>query len=492
MKTVCIMGGGLGGLMTGALLTKEGFRVTVVEKNSHIGGGLQSFRRGKANFDVGMHLVGGMHEGGQMRRILRYLGIDSQRYTTPYNDTIVYLGDTPDSITLPNGREAWIDAFCRRHGGSAEVRRELEEYVDHIYRLTEIEELFSLSPLKNPYLDMPTLSAKELIGQHISSPTLRRELAYTVPLYSGTTDSPALLHSTVNVLHIEGTHTFALPSQQLADALADLIRAAGGEIVTSSEIKAVETSGRQATAAISADGKYSADIFVSDIPVAELVKLVPKGAFSPAFVKRASEMPYSYSAFSVYLTLAPHTMRCKRQGYYISYPDTDPWNVTDCEESQWPRNAFMLTNADPDDPDYAATMTIICPMDYRMAARFEGHRTDSYRQWKQRMATAAISMVEQAVGKVSYIATETASPITIHDYFHAPMGAIYGKHPTVLNPALTTISTNTRLQNLFITGQDVNFHGLVGVSLTAILTAESIVGRNVIVNKINEEEKQTI
>ena len=46
MKRVCIMGGGLGGLMTGALLAKEGYRVTVLEKNRIIGGGLQSFRRG--------------------------------------------------------------------------------------------------------------------------------------------------------------------------------------------------------------------------------------------------------------------------------------------------------------------------------------------------------------------------------------------------------------------------------------------------------------
>lgn len=44
-KSVLIIGGGLGGLMTGALLAKEGYRITVLEKNAIIGGGLQNFCR---------------------------------------------------------------------------------------------------------------------------------------------------------------------------------------------------------------------------------------------------------------------------------------------------------------------------------------------------------------------------------------------------------------------------------------------------------------
>ena len=38
-KETVIIGGGLGGLVTGALLSKEGYRVTVLEKNGIIGGG---------------------------------------------------------------------------------------------------------------------------------------------------------------------------------------------------------------------------------------------------------------------------------------------------------------------------------------------------------------------------------------------------------------------------------------------------------------------
>ena len=57
MRTALVIGGGLGGLFTGAILSKEGFKVTVVEKNFTIGGGLQNFMRFGLKFDTGMHIV---------------------------------------------------------------------------------------------------------------------------------------------------------------------------------------------------------------------------------------------------------------------------------------------------------------------------------------------------------------------------------------------------------------------------------------------------
>ena len=60
--TVCIIGGGISGLFTGALLSKNGYRVTVLEKNHIVGGGLQSFSRGDAMFNSGVQAVVGYNE----------------------------------------------------------------------------------------------------------------------------------------------------------------------------------------------------------------------------------------------------------------------------------------------------------------------------------------------------------------------------------------------------------------------------------------------
>ena len=65
MTKVLIIGGGLGGLFCGAILAKEGLKVTVLEKNTAIGGGLQSFTRFGEVFDTGIswHLEQGTCRG---------------------------------------------------------------------------------------------------------------------------------------------------------------------------------------------------------------------------------------------------------------------------------------------------------------------------------------------------------------------------------------------------------------------------------------------
>ena len=79
-QKVIIIGAGLGGLFTGAILSKEGFEVTLLEKNALIGGGLETFHRFGEHFDTGMHVIGGMHPDGNIWKICRYLGIINDKY----------------------------------------------------------------------------------------------------------------------------------------------------------------------------------------------------------------------------------------------------------------------------------------------------------------------------------------------------------------------------------------------------------------------------
>tara|TARA_Y100000994_G_scaffold79822_1_gene65830 strand:- start:4134 stop:5612 length:1479 start_codon:yes stop_codon:yes gene_type:complete len=52
-KKITIIGGGLSGLSASCYLAKEGFQVTIVEKNESIGGRLSSFRQDGFTFDMG-------------------------------------------------------------------------------------------------------------------------------------------------------------------------------------------------------------------------------------------------------------------------------------------------------------------------------------------------------------------------------------------------------------------------------------------------------
>jgi len=75
-KTALILGGGVGGLFTAALLAKRNWRVTVFEQLPVAGGGLYSYERIGEWWQTGIHVVSGMGANGSVRKVLDELEID--------------------------------------------------------------------------------------------------------------------------------------------------------------------------------------------------------------------------------------------------------------------------------------------------------------------------------------------------------------------------------------------------------------------------------
>ena len=72
---ILIIGSGLGGLVCGAVLSREGYKICIVEKNKQIGGCLQTYVRDRVIFDSGVHYIGGLSKGQNLYQIFKYLGI---------------------------------------------------------------------------------------------------------------------------------------------------------------------------------------------------------------------------------------------------------------------------------------------------------------------------------------------------------------------------------------------------------------------------------
>ena len=75
MSEAVIIGSGLGGLLSGVILSRAGYRVTILEKAAQPGGCLQTFTREGLRFDTGFHSVAGLEAGGPLERIFRPLGL---------------------------------------------------------------------------------------------------------------------------------------------------------------------------------------------------------------------------------------------------------------------------------------------------------------------------------------------------------------------------------------------------------------------------------
>ena len=103
---VVVVGSGLGGLTTAALLSMAGRKVLVLERHYTAGGFTHSYRRRGFEWDVGVHYVGEMHKPqSRMRRVFDAI-TDSQlqwaQLGDPY-DRIIVGADSYDFVAGADG-----------------------------------------------------------------------------------------------------------------------------------------------------------------------------------------------------------------------------------------------------------------------------------------------------------------------------------------------------------------------------------------------------
>ena len=501
-EKVVIIGGGLGGLFSGALLAKNGLDVTVLEKNAIIGGGLQCFRRNGLQFETGMHVLGGFRKGGNLSKICNYLGIlerlDIRHVPDSEMDEIHYRlsGDT---YRIPSGRENFTAYFSRLFPDEA---CGIKEYVDELYRLTEEMPLFHLKAAPAglvAHSEKFYWPADRLIAHYVRDERLRELLAYLNTLYGGIAGhTPAYVHALINVLYINGASRFAGGSQQLADALKDVIEANGGAVLSGKEVTRVELSPvRTVESVITTDGDgYPADWCVSAVHPVELLRMLPEGAFPKAFSRRLDEIPVSYSAFSLFIELKPGRFPYIDHSCWLLDDYGSMWSQHDAPEAEWPRGFLYMTPPDSDQGPFASRLLVHSVMDFSEVEKWKdttvGHRGEDYEAWKQ-------AHVEKILDKLCSIYPDfkdaianvySSSPLTIRDFYHTKRGAIFGYRKDSADIMLSRIPVYTKIKNLLLTGQNVNLHGICGVPLTAVTTAEAILGQNKIVNDINNAYKE--
>lgn len=80
-----------------------------------------------------------------------------------------------------------------------------------------------------------------------------------------------------------------------------------------------------------------------------------------------------------------------------------------------------------------------------------------------------------------------STPLSYRDYIGGSRGNLYGYVKDSNNPMKTFITPRTKVENLFLTGQSINMHGVLGVTIGAVVTCSEIVGKEYLINKINAE-----
>ncbi len=495
MKTAIIIGGGLGGLFTGAILSKEGFRVTVLEKNASIGGGLQTFKRFGETFDTGMHVIGGMQQGGNIYRICQYLGIMDKVQLMPVDDDCtdsLYFAEDKATYHIQKGKEGFVNSLSAYF---PEEKENLKAYVGAIFAITDNVDLFNLRPSSSELVvhsEEFLMSADAFIAKYIHDPKLRSVVAYMNPLYGGRHDeTPAFIHAIITALYINGASRFVGGSDRFANLLASVITEAGGTVVTNDGVEWIEVNQRHVDYVRTRQGKqYQGDYYISAIHPCTMLRLMPEKAFPKAYRDRLNEIPNSYSAFSVYIKLKPNIFKYINHSEYYMTKYADIWNFGEHHGAGWPLGFLFMTPPEDNQGEYSNKALVTAPMLFdeveKWADTTVGHRGADYEAWKEDRTQRLLACIEEIHPgfKACIDKINASSPLTIRDFYGVKDGALSGYSKDYKNLVFSQVPVVTKVDNLLLTGQNNNLHGFCGVPLTAINTAEAILGRNYMLDKI--------
>ncbi|MBR5102811.1 MAG: NAD(P)/FAD-dependent oxidoreductase, partial [Muribaculaceae bacterium] len=459
-KSVVIIGAGVGGLFTGAILAKEGMKVTVLEKNATIGGGLQTFTRFGECFDTGMHVVGGMRPNGNIYKICKYLGIIDQINLSYVDDDcsdMLYFGEDKSRYAIAQGRERFVDSLATYFPAE---RENLQRYTDAIFSIAGSVDLFNLRPSKGNISilmqkDDYLMAANEFIANYIGDKRLRSVLAYMNPLYGGKGNiTPAYIHAIISVLYINGTSRFKGGSGQFADLLAGVITQNGGEVLAGDGVEWIEVSDRNVEFVRTKKGRvFTADYYISSIHPCTMLNLMDEKAFPKSYRERLNEIPNAYSAFSLYIKLKPDSFPYINHSEYYMSRYADIWNF-DNPGSSWPLGFLFMTPPEENQGQYATKALVTAPMPWEMVKQWENttveHRGEEYLRWKEEKTRCLLSLIEEIHKDFGNCIDKmlSSSPLTIRDFYGVKEGSISGFSKDCNNIAMSQVPVVTKIKNL--------------------------------------------
>lgn len=497
-KRVVIIGSGLGGLSCGAVLSKNGFDVTVVEQNAQIGGCLQCFSRRGARFETGMHFIGSAAPGQTMDAMMHYLDLDGNVRLAPLDTdayNVITLGDK--EFRMANGREEFIEGFAAHFPKERESLRRYWDTVSIVAGASGI--VAGAEPVSNSAIQAryQQLSIDKVIGSLTGNAELARALVGDMPLYAAERGrTPFATHAFIADFYNQSAFRIAGGSDAIAKSLARSITKNGGTVRTSCPATRIVCDDTRATAVeVGGSEAIKCDYVISDAHPLRTLELLKTRLIRPAFRQRIAAQRQTIGCFAVYLHFKAGAVKYMNRNHFHYFTDKNPAAPWECEkytEENWPLNYLYMHFCDEEPRAYAKTGVILAYMRAddvsRWAGTSVGRRGEDYEDFKRKKAERLLRLASarhpELAGGVEHYYTST--PLTYMDYTGTAEGSMYGVAKDVAAGAACRVSHRTKVPNMFLTGQNINNHGMLGVLVGTMVTCRELVNPDILYRQIWE------
>jgi len=491
-----IIGSGLGGLQCAYILADHGFSVCVLEKNQQLGGSLQVFSRDKTVFDTGVHYLPALDEGQALHSYFKYFGLTESVKWKKMDNRF-------DQISFDDGSKfhhasSWNEFEKTLLADFPEEEKAIRKYAETI---RSVVKTFPLDELVYNEHDLTSdnvldLNAKEFIDSLTENRKLRAVLAGSNLLYAGSAAKcPLYVHALVTNGYVLSAYRCVDGGSQLAKELAKRIRAKGGEVLRRKKVVSFELDNGELRAANTEDGeRFQANKFISNIQPRVLLNMIGKGHFKPAFYNRMHKIPNTLSSFTVNIVCKPNSF--PYMNYNIYHHTTDHvWAKPDYSEAEWPLQFMLNTPASSKTGEFAEGISILSYMRFDEVEKWkDSHKTivspserpSDYELFKADRTEKLLAAAEKRFPTIRDCiqSVHASTPLTYRDYIGSDDGNMYGTEKDFRKGLTNFIAPQTKIPNLWLTGQYLNLHGIMGVTVSSIITCSQFLNKKELLERI--------
>jgi all-trans-retinol 13,14-reductase len=512
-----VIGSGMGGLSTAALLSELGWKVCVLEQHYTAGGYTHSYERNGYEWDVGVHYIGDVGAETRTKKMFDFLS-DGKLKWAPMDAEYdrFYVGDKV--YTAVAGRQEFRDNLVRQFPAEEEA---IDRYLQLLNQVGGALYAHGMERVLKPWqrtLATPYLKWKKpdvlyrTTYEVLSELTDDADLIATICGQWGDMGLPPrksafMVHAMIARHYLYGGFYPVGGSWKIAESIIPKIQKTGGEVFTYARVNEIIVEDGAVTGVEMADGhRIECGCVISSAGVANTFRnlLAEDVVSSSGYKQQLSSVKPSMAHLGVYVGLkgtATELGLPKTNFWIYPHEDYDAAVEQFSVDPEAPFPVVYVSFPSAKDPDYlnrhpgTATIEVVAPAPYHWFEKWQGStwgkRGDDYEAFKdqlgERLMRYVYDKLPQLEGKVDYY--EVSTPQTTNWFAGYEEGELYGLEHSAERLQQDWLGPRTRIPGLWLTGQDTLTCGVTGAMMAGVLTTTAMVGMrkmNPVMKKIYE------
>ncbi|XP_077979098.1 all-trans-retinol 13,14-reductase-like [Glandiceps talaboti] len=532
-----VIGSGMGGMAVAALMAKTGKKVLVLEQHDQAGGCCHTYVDKGYEFDVGIHYVGHMNEGHIDRFYIDQLTngqLQWARLDEPY-DTVI-IGETGKEKYFPiySGKERYRQGLIDKFPNEVKAIDKFLERIDEYRKIDKAGAIVKMVPLWlvnlaistglinliTPYFKLALRTTQSVIEELTDDKDLQTVMAYNFGDYGVAPNQSSFAMHAGLVRHFWSGGYYPIGgASEIALQIIPTIEKAGGKVLVRAPVSQIllDKDGKASGVRVqksSGDIDIHAPLIISGAGFFNTFnRLLPPQALGKAgFKPIIKDIQHGVGAMSLFVGLkgTKEELKLHARNYWAfkgndlsgQTEDYIGLNAEEAMKSDVP--LLFMSFPSCKDPTWEqrypgkSTCVVITLANWEWFQKWESGRVmkrgkeydDLKHAIADKMWEQACSLFPQLKDKVDYF--EIGSPVSNKYYIAAPKGEIYGLDHNVKRTSAKVASAlrpQTKIPNLYLTGQDILGCGFAGAAFGGLLCACSVLNRNVMGDLVKLQKK---